>query len=63
LHLQLPDSEPSLSDPNVQKVIELYVTATRKDGKDRNAELEKSFAKVIAEYEKKLKLVPAEAGK
>src|SRR4051812_15479101 len=63
LHLQLPDSEPSLSDPNVQKVVELYVTATRKNGKAKNDKLEQSFPKVIADCEKKLKLSPASAAK
>jgi hypothetical protein len=61
LHLQLPDSEPSLSDPNVKKVIELYLTATRKDGKKKNDTLETDFKKVIEEYEKKLNLTPAAA--
>src|SRR5437868_3267026 len=43
MHLQLPDSEPSLSDPKVVKVIELYLTATRKDGKKKNDTLEHDF--------------------
>ena len=61
--MQLPDSEPSLSDPNVQKVVDLYVTATRKDGRPKNDKLEQSFPKVIADCEKKLKLTPLEAAK
>jgi hypothetical protein len=62
-HLQLPKSEPSIDDPKVVKVIELYITATRKNGKAKNKEIEKSFPKVIQKYEKKLHLSSAGTAK
>lgn len=62
LHLQLPESNPGLDSDIVKEVIELYMKATREDGKKKNDKLEKKFKKVIEDYEKKMKLTPAVKG-